>query len=121
MLPVKRRKLSGLVGEPETQGEMPRSCGGMLSVLERQLLELEELPFVFVSTLEVFGERPSTRGRMLHPFRRTPCSFGGHLRQHRRRLHELARARWKNHGQLYSEKAMPYANLGTLYSKLGML
>jgi hypothetical protein len=52
MLPVKRRKLSGLVGEPETHGEMPRSCARMLSVLEPQLLELEELPFVFVSMLE---------------------------------------------------------------------
>jgi hypothetical protein len=77
MLPEKRRKLSGLVGEPETQEEMPQSRARMLSVLEPQLSELEELPLVFVSMLEVFRERPSARGRMLHPFRRTPCSFGG--------------------------------------------
>jgi hypothetical protein len=48
----------------------------MLSVLEPQLSELAELPFVFVATLEVFGERPSAWGRMLHPFRRMPCLFG---------------------------------------------
>jgi hypothetical protein len=77
MLPVERRKLSGHVGEPETQGEMPRSCARMLSVLGRPLSELAEQPSVFVSTLSVFGELPSVWGRMLHPFRQMPYSFGG--------------------------------------------
>ncbi len=48
----------------------------MLSVSGPQLSELGELPFVFVSTLEVFGERPSARGRMLHPIGQMPCSLG---------------------------------------------
>jgi hypothetical protein len=120
MLPEERRKRSGLVGEPETQGERPRSCARMLSVLEQQPSELAELPFVFVSTLAVFGERPSAWGRMLHPFGPMPTHSEGHLGQHRPLLHELAATPWKKHGQLYPEKAIPYANLGTPYSKLGM-
>jgi hypothetical protein len=76
-LPEERRKRSGLVGEPETQAEMPSSCARTLSVLGPRLSELAELPSVFVSTLSVFGERPSARGRMLHPFRWAPYSFGG--------------------------------------------
>ncbi len=76
MLSVERRKQSGLVGEPETQGERPWSCAGMLSVLERQLSELAELPSVFVSTHTVFGQRRSAWGRMLHSFRQMPGSFG---------------------------------------------
>jgi len=76
MLPVERRKRSGLVGERETPEEMPWSFAGTLSVLVRLLSELAELRCVFVSMLAVFAERPSTWGRMLHPFRRTRYSFG---------------------------------------------
>jgi hypothetical protein len=77
MLPEERRKRSGLVGEPETQGERLWSCALTLPVLGLRLSELAELPSVFVSTLSVFEERPSARGRMLHPFRWAPYSFGG--------------------------------------------
>jgi hypothetical protein len=76
MLSEERRRLSGLVGEPETRGERPSSCAGMLSVFGQQLSELAELPLIFVSTLEVFGPRPCACGRMFHSFRRMPCAFG---------------------------------------------
>jgi hypothetical protein len=77
MLAERRQKPSGLVGQPETQGERPSSRAGMLSVLALELSELAELPCVFVSTLAVFGERPSVWRRMLHPFRPMPYAFGG--------------------------------------------
>ena len=76
MLPEERRRLSGLVGEPETRGERPSSCAGMLSVFGQQLLELARLPLILVSMLEVFGQRPYACGRMLHSFRQMPCAFG---------------------------------------------
>jgi hypothetical protein len=50
-----------------------------------------------------------------------PAHSEGHPGQHRRLLHKLAATPWKKHGQLSPEKAMPYSDLGTLYSKLGML
>ncbi len=75
MLPEQRRKLSGLVGKPETRREKPSSCARVPSVLRRQLSELVELPCVFVSTLAIFEERPSVWGRMLCSFRRMPCAF----------------------------------------------
>jgi hypothetical protein len=121
MLSEKRMKLSELVGQPETQAETPSSRAAMLSVLRPQLSELAEPPCVFVWTLAVFGELPSTWRRMLHPFRRMPYSFGGQLCQHRRLLHEIEGSPLKKHGQLYLKKGMPCANLGTLFLNLGTL
>jgi hypothetical protein len=77
MLAERRRKLSELVGKPETQGERPPSRAAMHSVLGLPLSELVEMLCVFVSTPAVFGERLSTRGRTLHPIRPMPYSFGG--------------------------------------------
>jgi hypothetical protein len=77
MLFEERRKLSALVKAPETQGETPWSCAGMLSVWGPPLSKLAELPSVYVWTLEVFGQRPFAWGRTLHSFRRMPCAFGG--------------------------------------------
>ena len=76
-LSERRRKLSEPVGQPTTQGERPSSRAGMPSVLGLQLSELAELPCVFVSTLAVFGGRPSAWRRTLYPFRRMPYSFVG--------------------------------------------
>jgi hypothetical protein len=53
ILAEERQKPSGLVGQPETQGETPSSRAGMLAVLGLQLSELAELLCVFVSTLAV--------------------------------------------------------------------
>ena len=86
MLSEERRRLSGLVGEPETRGERPSSCAGMLSVFGQQLSELAELRFVFVGMLSVFVRHPCDCGRMLHSFRQMPCAFRRCLCEDRRLL-----------------------------------
>jgi hypothetical protein len=50
-----------------------------------------------------------------------PAHSERHLCQHRRLLHEFAATPSKKQGQLYAEKATPYANFGMLCSNLGML
>jgi hypothetical protein len=54
------------------------------------------------------------------PLDRYPAHSEGLQGQHRRRLHEIEATPWKKHGQLYREKAMLCAHLGTLSLFAGM-